>query len=108
MKKQKTTKVAEEVPKDKQLLFGKFYFYSAFVLLFIILYPFCIMEYLSFVGNIITLIVIPILYVFMVIDVLKKRETYKSTIFLVCVVLILSTYLFSLIKFIFGWNLVLF
>jgi hypothetical protein len=25
-----------------------------------------------------------------------------------CVVLILSTYLFSLIKFIFGWNLVLF
>ena len=108
MKKQKTTKIVEEIPKDKQLLFGKFYFYSAFVLLFIILYPFCIMEYLSFVGNIITLIVIPILYVFMVIDVLKKRETYKSTIFLVCVVLILSTYLFSLIKFIFGWNLVLF
>ena len=102
MKKQKTTKVVEEIPNDKKLLFGKFYFYSAFVLLFIILYPFCIMEYLSFVGNIITLIVIPVLYVFMVIDVLRKRETYKSTIFLVCVVLILSTYLFSLIKYIFG------
>ena len=88
MKKQKTTKVVEEIPKDKQLLFGKFYFYSAFILLF--------------VGNIITLVLIPILYVIMVIDVLKKRETYKSALFLMCVVLILSTYLFSLIKFIFG------
>ena len=102
MKKQKTTKVVEEIPKDKQLLFGKFYFYSAFILLFIILYPFFVMEYLSFVGNIITLVLIPILYVIMVIDVLIKRETYKSALFLMCVVLILSTYLFSLIKFIFG------
>ena len=43
MKKQKTikeAKVLEEVPKDKKILFGKFYFYSAFILLFIILYPF--------------------------------------------------------------------
>ena len=105
MKKQKTvksTKVVEEIPKDKQILFGKFYCYSAFVLLFIILYPFYIMKYLSFIGNIITLILIPILYVFMVIEVLKKRETYKSALFLITVVLILSTYLFSLVKFIFG------
>lgn len=102
MKKQKTAKVVEEIPKDKQLLFGKFYFYSAFILLFIILYPFFVMDYLSLVGNIITLVLIPILYIIMIIDVLKKRETYKSALFLICVVLILSTYLFNLIKFIFG------
>ena len=102
MKKQKTAKVVEEIPKEKQLLFGKFYFYSAFILLFIILYPFFVMEYLSFVGNIITLVLILILYIIMIIDVLKKRETYKSALFLICVVLILSTYLFRLIKFIFS------
>jgi len=105
MKKQKTikeAKVLEEVPKDKKILFGKFYFYSAFILLFIILYPFYVMKYLSFVSNIITLVIIPILYIFVIIDVLKKRETYKSTLFFITVVLILSTYLFSLVKFIFG------
>ena len=118
MKKQKKIKVNKvdnvkkkliEIPDDIKVLYGKFYIFTGVMFIFLLLYPFLIMPDINMITNIGILLMMPIFYIIMVVEVLKKRMTYRSLLFVLWVVLFFVTYVVSLVKFIiFTWKLVLF
>lgn len=104
MKKPKSNKdnknVLLEVPKHIKVLYGKFYVFTGIIFIFLLLYPFLIMDHINIITNIGILLLMPIFYIIMVKEVLNKRETYRSFIFWIWIVLFFITYIVSLIKFI--------
>ena len=104
MKKHKNNKdnknVLLEIPKHIKVLYGKFYVFTGILFIFLLIYPFLILKHISLITNIGILLLMPAFYIIMVVEVLKKRETYRSFIFWIWVVLFVITYIISVIKFI--------
>ena len=70
------------------------------IFIFLLMYPFLIMDSISMITNIGILLMMPLFYIIMIVEVIKKRETYRSFIFWIWIVLFFITYIVSLIKFI--------
>lgn len=103
LKKQKNktnSKYLESIPREIRVIFGKFYVYSFVLFVFLIVYSF-IMKYISNISNIALLIVLPILYLYMIIDVFKKSKKFRAVIFYVFIFLNIITYVCGLIKFVY-------
>ena len=105
MKKHKNNKdnknnVLLDIPKHIKVLYGKFYVFTGIIFIFLLMYPFFIMDSISMITNIGILLMMPLFYIIMIVEVIKKRETYRSFIFWIWIVLFFITYIVSLIKFI--------
>ena len=91
----------DTVPDDIKMLFGKFYAYSLLYLVFFgILYPFILMYYLNKIFTIIMFIILIVLYIFIIIDIKKKIDKYKSNVFILFIILVLFAISFSIVRFI--------
>lgn len=91
----------DTVPENIKMLFGKFYAYSfLYVLFFGILYPFFLMYYLNKIFTVVLFVILIILYGLVVYDILKKREKYKSNMFVLCILFVILNISFSLLRFI--------
>ena len=102
LKKQKNKinkKYLESIPREIRVIFGKFYVYSFVLFVFLIVYSF-IMKYISNISNVALLIILPILYVYMIIDVCKKSKQFRSAIFYIFIFLNIISYICGLIKFV--------
>lgn len=103
MKKHKNNKCDNKslhIPSNIKVLFGKFYVYSTIIFFFLLLYPFIIMQNINMITNVALLLMMPIFYSFLTIEVIRKRETYRSIFFLFWNVLFWVTYVISVVKFI--------
>ena len=80
MKKVKNS-IKSEIPKEIKIVFGKFYIFSIFIFILLLMYPFFIMKYISIYSNVAIVIVLPVWYLLMIIDVVRKREVYRWTLF---------------------------
>lgn len=91
----------DTVPEDIKLLFGKFYAYSSlYVLFFGILYPFFLLYYLNKIFTIVLFSVLVLLYAFIIFDIKKKIDKYKSNMFIFFILLVVFAMSFSVVKFI--------
>jgi hypothetical protein len=109
IKKRKKKKLVEPpkvsmydtVPEDIKMLFGKFYAYSSlYILFFGILYPFFLMYYLNKIFTIVLFIMLIGLYGIIIYDVTKKKDKYKSNMFVFFIVLVMFAISFSIVSFI--------
>lgn len=88
------------VPDEIKILYGKFFLFSiVYLLYFAILYPFFLVSKLSTIGSILIFILLFGFYVYMIIDVIKHRENYNSSIFVLLIILVLIAISFSVVKF---------
>lgn len=99
MKKVKNS-IKSEIPKEIKIVFGKFYIFSIFIFILLLMYPFFIMKYISIYSNVAIVIVLPVLYLLMIIDIVRKREVYRSSLFPLFIIFFLLTYVFTIVKFI--------
>jgi hypothetical protein len=109
IKKRKKKKLVEPpkvsmydtVPEDIKMLFGKFYAYSSlYILFFGILYPFFLMYYLNKIFTIVLFIMLIGLYGIIIYDVTKKKDKYKSNMFVIFIILVMFAISFSIVRFI--------
>lgn len=100
MKKINKENELKGIPKDIKVLYGKFYLFTGIIFIFLLLYPFLIMERINIITNIGILLLMPIFYIIMIVEVIKKRSTYRSYLFVLWIVLFFITYVISLVKFI--------
>lgn len=88
------------IPDKIKILYGKFFLFSIIYLIFFAgLYPFFLVSRLSKIGSILILILLLGLYIGMVLDVMKHRENYNSSIFVLLILLVLIAISFSVVKF---------
>lgn len=88
------------VPDKIKILYGKFFLFSIVYLVFFAgLYPFLLISKLSSIGSILIFILLLGFYVYMVVDVVKHRENYNSSIFVLLIILVLVAISFSVVKF---------
>ena len=89
----------DSIPNDIKVLFGKFYVYSLVLIIFFgIIYPFLLIDNISTISSIIILIVLFIFYSYIVYDVFKKRKNFNSSIFLILILLVISSFIFSVYR----------
>ena len=97
----KKSKYNDNIPKEVKVLFGKFYLFSIIVFLFLfVFYPLFIINNVSIVSNIFILILFPLFFLYMVIEVLKNKGKYGSGLFWLFVVIFIVTYVLMVIKFV--------
>lgn len=89
----------KKIPEEIKVLFGKFYVYSFVIsLFFFIVYPFWLVKCLSKWSLIGILVVSFIFYLSILYDVKKKKKHFSSSIFMVLIFIVFSSFLFSLAK----------
>ena len=100
MKKKRTSKeYKESLPNEIRVLFGKFYVFSFILIVFLgIIFPFIVMDRISFISRILVLVVLFIFYTYVVIDVIRKKKSFTSTIFILLITLVLASFVTSIIK----------
>lgn len=95
----KNKKINDNIPDEIMTLFGKFYFYSfAYILLFSLFYPLFIISNVSNISLILSYIIFIGLYIFIIVDTLKKSKGFKSVIFLLLILLVVLSVSFSIVK----------
>lgn len=95
----KKSKYNENIPKEVKVLFGKFYLFSILVYLFLfVLYPLFIVNNVSVVSNIFILILFPLFYLYMIIEVLRNKGKYGSSLFWLFVIIFVVTYVLMVVK----------
>lgn len=88
------------VPDKIKILYGKFFLFSIIYLIFFAgLYPFFLVSRLSKIGSMLIFILLLGFYVYMIVDVIKHRENYNSSIFVLLIILVLIAISFSIVKF---------
>ena len=87
------------IPYDIKVLFGKFFVFSiVYILLFSLIFPLIIIKYISFIFSIIFISLMLIIYLYMIFDVIKHKNKYNSSNFIILIVLVLTSILYSFIK----------
>jgi len=99
MKKKDNKEYKKALPNEIKVLFGRFSLFSIIIILFVgILFPLLIMDNISLFSKIAILIVLLIYYVYMVIDVLRKKKNFNSPIFVLLIVLVGLSFISSVVK----------
>lgn len=87
------------IPEEIKVLFGKFYVYSFIIsLFFFTIYPFWLVKCLSKESLVGILVVAFLFYLYVLCDVKKKKKQFSSSIFMVLIFIVFSSFLFSLAK----------
>lgn len=98
-KKKKVEEIKKEIPEEIKVLFGKFYVFSfIYILFFLLLLPLVLAKHLNKVFLVLLFFWLIAFYVYMVIDVNKKRKNFTSSIFVFLIFLVVSSVLFSIVK----------
>lgn len=98
-KKEIMMQIKKSIPDDIKILFGKFYVFSFFYIIFFFgLYPFWIVNKVSWGFSIVLFIILILFYGYMIRDVLKKKGNFLSTLFVVLILLVVMGISFSVIK----------
>lgn len=88
------------IPDKIKVLYGKFFLFSMLYLLFFaILYPFFLVSRMSKIGSILIFVLLVGFYIYIIIDVLKHRENYNASIFVLLILLVMIAISFSIVKF---------
>ena len=92
-------KINSQIPVEIKSTFGKFYIFSIlYIIFFAIIFPFVFMNHISLVSKILSILFLSFFYVYIVIDVHKKRKTFMSTIYIVLIVAVILSISFSIVK----------
>lgn len=104
MKKVNKNVVSEykkSIPIEIRVLFGKFYLYSfCLIVFFLLLYPLIILRYCSFIMSLFLIILLGIFYIYMVIDVLRKRKTFDASLFYILILVFIISYIGAIVGFV--------
>ncbi len=106
MKKQNKKKeiVKEEtmqsqIPDEVKIALGKFYIFSiVYILYFGVIFPFYLIYNVSLVSQILVTIILIGFYIYMLVDVFKKKKKFTSTLFVFLIILVFIVISFSIIK----------
>lgn len=92
----------KSIPMEISTLFGKFYFFSFLLIIFLLIfYPLIVIKKCSFISSVLLLIFLGLFYIWMIIDVLKNRKNFNSSMFYILILLFVGSYIsaiFHLIK----------
>lgn len=92
----------KSIPMEISALFGKFYFFSFLLIIFLLIfYPLIVIKKCSFISSVLLLIFLGLFYIWMIIDVLKNRKNFNSSMFYILILLFVGSYIsaiFHLIK----------
>ena len=95
----KNKKVNDNIPDEVMISFGKFYCYSfLYIIVFSLLYPLLIIDNISTISLVLSYIVLVLLYGFIVYDTIRKSKGFKSSIFILLILLVLLSISFSIVK----------
>lgn len=104
-KKEKSKKVINEeviksqIPDEVKIALGKFYIFSMLYLIFFgVVFPFMLIDSISLVSQILAVIFLTGFYVYMLIDVKKKKMKFTSTLFVILTILVFILISFSIVK----------
>lgn len=90
------------VPDEIKVIYGKFIVFSIiYLIFFFIIYPLLLVDMISKLSSIIIFVVLITFYVYMIIDVWKKKKTYISDGYVIIIPLVFVAISFSLVKFLF-------
>ena len=96
-KKELKKKYKDSIPIEIKILFGKFYFFSFIYVLFLgVIFPIFLVNNISLINSILIIIVLGCFYLYIVIDVLRKKKNFTSTFFLLLILLVLSAIVFNI------------
>lgn len=88
-----------EIPDNIKVIFGKFYFFSLlYLIFFLIIYPFVLIERFSLLNLLILLIFLSLFYIWIIIDVVKKKKGYNSNLFVLLIGLVILAISLSVVK----------
>ena len=88
-----------EIPDNIKVIFGKFYFFSLlYLIFFLIIYPFVLIERFSLFNLLILLIFLSLFYIWIIIDVVKKKKGYNSNLFVLLIGLVILAISLSVVK----------
>lgn len=88
-----------EIPDNIKVIFGKFYFFSLlYLIFFLIIYPFVLIERFSLLNLLILLIFLSLFYIWIIIDVIKKKKGYNSNLFFLLIGLVILAISLSVVK----------
>ena len=88
-----------EIPDNIKVIFGKFYFFSLlYLIFFLIIYPFVLIERFSLLNLLILLIFLSLFYIWIIIDVIKKKKGYNSNLFVLLIGLVILAISLSVVK----------
>lgn len=92
-------KINSQIPVEIKKLFGKFYIFSIFYIIFFAgVFPFVFMKHISLVSKILAILFLTVFYIYIIVDVHKKRKTFMSTIYIVLIVAVFLSISFSIVK----------
>lgn len=95
-------KIDTAIPNEIKILFGKFYVFSIiYIIFFSVLFPFVIMKRISMISSFLIILFLAVFYIYMIVDVYKKKKEYNSTVYMMLIVLVLVSISFSIVKFFF-------
>ena len=95
----KNKKITDNIPDDIMNYFGRFYFYSfAYILLFAIVYPLLVISNVSNISLVLSYLILGGLYIYIVIDTIRKTKGFKSVVFLLFILLVIVSISFSIVK----------
>lgn len=106
MRKKKNKEFKKEmiasIPDDIKIIYGKFTIFSIiYLIFFFIIYPFLLVDRISKIGSIMILVLMSLFYVYMIIDVWKKKKTYIADGYVLMIPLVIAAISYSVIKFLF-------
>lgn len=100
-KKEKKVKIKKEIPDEIKVLFGKFYLFSfIYIIFFLLIYPFILVNLVSLWGSIIIFISLIGFYGYMIVDVIKHKGRFNSTMFILLILIVIMAISFSIVKFV--------
>lgn len=90
----------KSIPIEVRVLFGKFYLYAfCLIVFFLLLYPLIVLKYCSFIMSLFLFILLGIFFVYMVIDVLRKRKNFNSSLFYILILVFVISYIGAIVEF---------
>ena len=106
MKKKKENKkvindevIKSQIPDEVKVALGKFYIFSMIYMIFFgVIFPFIIIENVSLVSQILAVVFLVAFYVYMLIDVIKKKKRFTLTLFVFLIVVVFILISFSIVK----------
>ena len=91
--------IHKQIPDEVKVALGKFYIFSLiYIIFFGVIFPFYLIYNVSLVSQILVIILLMIFYVYMLVDVFKKKQKFTSTLFVFLIILVFFLISFSIVK----------
>lgn len=91
--------IHSQIPDEVKVALGKFYIFSMlYVIFFGGIFPYLLIGNISLVSQITSFVLLFLFYVYMLIDVFRKKQKFTSTLFVMLIVLVFILMSFSLVK----------